>query len=229
MEIDAIKEGDGKLYLSYNEGVRKINSTISSGLHESYLDGIKLNGISLINKSYEVGSNTVTKTMTMTLSTTPTETSTNTITPTITSTPTVTLSPTTSTTATDTQTPSRTPFPTAATKTVTQKLITTQIIIPTTNVTKIQPEVESIQGLPTIEYTRKPRISETIDVTPSPTIMTLPSITPGVAERAFNKMIYSGDIVRFSFVVLIIAIWGIVTVGLFILFRQRKNSRDKEK
>jgi len=228
VEMVARKAEDRKIYLTQIDRVRKNNSTSLSGLNESNLVGLKLNGISFINKSYVVGNNTVTETLTMTLSATPTDTSTGTNTPTITSTPTDTLSPTSSTTATETQTPSRTPFPTAATNMVTQKPISTQAIIPTTDVIKIQPTVENIQGLPTIEYTKKLSESESIDGTPSPTILTLPSITPGVAERTFNKMIYSGDIVRFSFVVLIIAIWGIVTVGLFILFRQRKNSRDKE-
>jgi len=220
--------GKDKLNLAANAEVNKSDSAQTPLIDFSIFYGNNSPGISFLKQSYQLVTNTVTTTLTTTSTATQTATATITITPTFTSTTTKTLSPTLSNTATDTQIPSRTPFPIIATSTVTTRPKSTQTLIQTTIFTNtIQPTV-SIEGIPTIVYTRKPSNTESHDETHYPTILTLPSITPGVAERTFNKLIHTGDIVRISLLFLIISIWGIMTVGLFILLRQRKNNKDKE-
>lgn len=154
----------------------------------------------------------------------PTPTATATATVTRTNTPTSTATRTATPTRTATRIPTRTPFGTPATLTPTASetatLTASATLTPTTTLTPSN----TPGAMPTVEYTLPPPDTSTPTITPSPTIRTVPSITPHGPAQTLRNLASAGNLLRLGLVLFMIAIWGILATGLYLYLTRRRRS-----
>jgi hypothetical protein len=176
--------------------------------------------------------------ITTTITNTPTDTSTLTQTPTQSRTPSNTTTPiptvtgpTSTASKTSTRTPSKTPsitpiptqspFPKALTPTNTRTPTLTLSPSPTITFTATITPTSTFESVPTIVYTLKFQDTSTPISTPSPTIMTIPSITPSGLDQYLNNLVESGQVVQTVWIIIVVAFWGIIAIGTYIYLNNR--------
>jgi hypothetical protein len=155
---------------------------------------------------------------------TPTPTPTATARSTRTNTPTSTSTRTATATRTKTRTPTRTPFRTPDTLTPTASTTPTPTASVTITPTETLPPSVTSGNLPTVEYTLAPPPTTSPTVSPSPTIRTVPSITPSGPAQVLRNLATAGNLLRLGLVLFVIALWGIIATGLFIFLARRRKS-----
>jgi len=216
---NAAKKDECNEYLYYSDEV-EIGKTIKLELVDCGLEqSIGYN--SPISAAVQI---TTTATWTQTTTHTKTPTTTNsptpsTIEPSLTASKTLTREP--SKTLTNTQSPTRTAFPTAVIPTTTPTQSWTLSPSQTITFTATLTPTSTFESVPTIVYTLKPMDTRTPTGTPSPTIMTIPSITPGGFDQYLNNLVESGEVVQISWIVIVVALWGIVALGIYIYINNR--------
>jgi hypothetical protein len=182
------------------------------------------NLISAADQKTETATSTYTPTQSLTPNHTQTPTASksptqSTIEPSLTASATLTGTP--SNTVTNTQLPTRTTFPSEVIPINTPTPSWTLSPSPTITFTATLTPTSTFESVPTILYTLKPIDTRTPTRTPSPSIMTIPSITPAGLGQYFNYLVETGEVVKIGWIIIVVAFWGIIAIGIFIYINTR--------